>query len=413
MPEAPILILLRAPPAALDGEAVGLASKSDPEVLGLSLTRRTLMAARRAGYSQVFFLARNGRQTPGIAAIPDWGSLAALLMSSPTVPVLIVPAAILSETNWLTRLAGTQIEPAAWAALPKRIVMLAPASALEALKALDEEGGAHDLTAIERRLGRRFGSPARLPVGIDPTVVETPKDVQVAERRLLRSLVKETDGFMARRVERPISLQISRRLAPAAITPNQMSVISIVVGLCAGPFFVSAHPFSQTVGALLFLAHSILDGCDGELARLRFQESRWGGVLDFWGDNVVHIVIFACMAVGWSRSAVATWPLLLGGAAILGVLGSAGFVYWRLMRPKDGAGALFTSVSAAPERPLARLLDAASRRDFIYLVVVLSFFGKSNWFLLLAAIGSPIYFLLVVFLAARERFPQAPMRSGA
>src|SRR2546426_3192414 len=37
------------------------------------------------------------------------------------------------------------------------------------------------------------------------------------------------------------------------------------------------------------LAHSILDGCDGELARLKFQHSRWGAVLDFWCDNVVHV----------------------------------------------------------------------------------------------------------------------------
>ena len=105
---------------------------------------------------------------------------------------------------------------------------------------------------------------------------------------------------MARHVERPISLQISRALAATAITPNQMSLISIAVGICGGPFFLSSRPLMQTIGALLFLAHSILDGCDGELARLKFQQSRWGGVLDFWGDNVVHIVIFACMGVGWS-----------------------------------------------------------------------------------------------------------------
>ena len=87
-------------------------------------------------------------------------------------------------------------------------------------------------------------------------------------------------------------LQISRRLAGTAITPNQMSLISIAVGICGGPFFLSSRPLMQTIGALLFLAHSILDGCDGELARLKFQQSRWGGVLDFWGDNVVHTVIF-------------------------------------------------------------------------------------------------------------------------
>jgi 1L-myo-inositol 1-phosphate cytidylyltransferase / CDP-L-myo-inositol myo-inositolphosphotransferase len=182
----------------------------------------------------------------------------------------------------------------------------------------------------------------------------------------------------------------------------------MAIGLCGGPFFLSARPSLQTVGALLFLSHSILDGCDGELARLKFQESRWGGVLDFWGDNVVHAAIFACMALGWSWSIAAAWPLLLGAAAVLGTLGCAGFVYWRLMRRKNDGGALFTSVSAAPERPLARLLDAASRRDFIYLVIILAVIGKSNWFLLLAAFGAPIYFFLVVLLAAR--FPTSGAR---
>ena len=245
-------------------------------------------------------------------------------------------------------------------------------------------------------------------------VVETPADVRVAERRLLRTLVKDTDGFMARHVERPVSLQISRRLAQTAITPNQMSLISIVVGICGGPFFLSPRPSLQTIGALLFLAHSILDGCDGELARLKFQELRWGGVLDFWGDNVVHVVIFACMALGWSRSAVAAWPLLLGAAAVLGTLGSAGFVYWRLMRLKDDGGALFTSVSATPERPLARLLDAASRRDFIYLVIILALIGKSNWFLLLAAVGGADLFLPgCVPRGAPSRQRRAPSRRKA
>ena len=49
------------------------------------------------------------------------------------------------------------------------------------------------------------------------------------------------------------------------------------------------------------------------------------------------------------------------------------------------------------------MLDAASRRDFIYLVVILALFGKSNWFLVLAAVGAPVFFLLLLFLALRER----------
>jgi phosphatidylglycerophosphate synthase len=391
MPPTPILILLPAP--GQDGARV---------ILGLGLVRRAVMAARRAGYRQVFVLSADGGATDGAARVPGWSAFAAGSTSSPTAPLVVAPAAILAETDWLERAAEARIEPAAWAAIPGRIVVVAAASASAVLDALEEEG-ARDLNAVANRLAGRFGPPAATPAGVDPIVVETPADVPLAEQRLMRGLVKDTDGFMARHVERPISLLISRLLAPTAVTPNQMSLVSIFVGICGGPFFLSSSALMQTVGSLFFLAHSILDGCDGELARLKFAESRWGGVLDFWGDNVVHSVIFACMGVGWSLEAGAAWPLALGAAAVLGTLGSAGFVYWRLMRSKEGGGSLFTSVAAEPHGAMARVLDSASRRDFIYLVLLLALFGKSNWFLLLAAIGAPVYLCLVVTLAIRER----------
>jgi len=109
------------------------------------------------------------------------------------------------------------------------------------------------------------------------------------------------------------------------------------------------------------------------------------------------------MAAGWALSSAATWPLLLGAAAIVGTLGSAGFVYWRQLRSKDGSGPLFTSVSSTPDDCLARMLDTASRRDFIYLVLILALLGKSSWFLLLASLGAPTFFFFLVFLAVRER----------
>jgi len=94
---------------------------------------------------------------------------------------------------------------------------------------------------------------------------------------------------------------------------------------------------------------------------------------------------------------------LFGVAAALGNLAAAGLVYWQVMRPNKNDGPLFTSVATEPGQSLARMLDAASRRDFIYLVVILALFGKSNWFLVLAAVGAPVFFLLLLFLALRER----------
>jgi hypothetical protein len=119
------------------------------------------------------------------------------------------------------------------------------------------------------------------------------------------------------------------------------------------------------------------------------------------------------MAIGWSNAAGADWPLLLGAAAVAGAIGSASLVYWRTMRPKADNGPLYTSVSAAPGQRLARLLDALSRRDFIYLVVACALFGKAAWFLVLAGLGAPIFLILLFVLAARERVAPAVTPTGA
>jgi phosphatidylglycerophosphate synthase len=234
--------------------------------------------------------------------------------------------------------------------------------------------------------------------------IQTAADVPPAERHLLRSLIKDTEGFMSRHFDRRISLSISRRLAGTRVTPNQMTVVSVAIGVFGAFFFLSQRPLLQTAGALCFLLHSIVDGCDGELARLRFQESRWGGLLDFWGDNLVHFAVYAAIAVGWSRAIGEPWPLWIGAAAIAGNLLSAAFVHLQTLREAAGRteGPLFTSVSRRAS-PASRVADELSRRDFIYLVLILSAFGKAHWFLVMAAVGAPIYFLLLVGLALGER----------
>ena len=208
MSEAPILILLAPSAASPEAADVARGPDGDPIILGLSLIQRAALAARRAGYGQVFLLGgKRPRGARGRRASPIGATSPRRSSASPAGAVIIAPAAILAETDWLERLASTRIEPAAWGRIPNRIVMLAAASALDAVDELDQDGGARDLAAVEGRLARLFGPPAPLSADIDPMIVETPADVRAAERRLLRSLVKDTDGFMARHVERPISLR--------------------------------------------------------------------------------------------------------------------------------------------------------------------------------------------------------------
>ena len=309
-------------------------------LLGLPLARRTVLAARRAGFSRV-------------AVVGADAALAAALEGAGADLVASVPPDAVC--------------------LPWNVV-----------------ANVKDL----RALGSGFTQ-----IGVPVT---GPADVARAEKHLLRGLIKDEEGFMSRHFDRSISLAVSRRLASTSVTPNQMTTVAVLIGLVGAPFFLSSRPSVQVVGGLLFLLHSILDGCDGELARLKFQESRWGGVLDFWGDNVVHIAVFAAMGMGLARQTGQAWPVWCGIASVLGTVASAYTVYRRTMTvPK--AGPLYTSVAIHSDTALSRLTDAVSRRDFIYVVLIMSIFGVADWFVISSAIMIPLYFLALLVIAWNDR----------
>jgi phosphatidylglycerophosphate synthase len=306
---------------------------------------------------------------------------------------------ILPQPTWLRSLSELPIEPERLYVETSSVAVIAVDDPTPILSIASHCRSAADLfTALGRVFkteGRAFGDVGRL------TLV-TPQDGPKAEAWLLQGLVKETESFMSRHVERRISLAITRRLVCTPMTPNAMTCVSLGVGLMGAPFFLSSRPACQLMGALLFLGHSILDGCDGELARLKFLESRRGGLLDFWGDNVVHVAVFMCIAIGWSLTSQAVGPLLIGGMAVAGTMLSAGFVYRHTMQQPVTAAPLFTSVVRTRTSWLSRIADTLACRDFIYLIVLLSVVGKATWFLSLAAAGSPIFFLLLLWLAHTE-----------
>ncbi len=230
--------------------------------------------------------------------------------------------------------------------------------------------------------------------------VQDQDDIPKIKSWLLKGLVKDTEGFMSKHFERRISLSVTRLLANTFVTPNQMTVLSLVPGIVGAFLFLSPVRAHHVLGAFLFWLHSVLDGCDGEIARLKYKESRFGGLLDFFGDNVVHSAVFFCIALGWKNNSGAPWAPLAGALAISGTILSASFVYWTTMRKKEGEGPLFTSVSE--DSSTTRFIDFLARRDFIYLVLLLAIFGKIQWFLLMGAVGAPIYFLVLIGLHLRS-----------
>ncbi len=149
--------------------------------------------------------------------------------------------------------------------------------------------------------------------------VDTPDALREAERRLMRDQGRKTrDGPVARHLNRPVSRWLSRYLVPTSVTPNQISLISWLLScVAAGLMALGGYPALAAGGALAQLA-SVIDGCDGEIARLKHSQSDFGGwfdaVLDRYADA---ILLFGLM---WHEFAVTGTSLsvLLGFAAIVG-----------------------------------------------------------------------------------------------
>ncbi|MDA0655742.1 MAG: CDP-alcohol phosphatidyltransferase family protein [Proteobacteria bacterium] len=378
------------------------------ELFGFPLLRRVVLSAESAGFDRIVVLVAD----ENIAAVRALLDATPAVVTTPLLSVQLLDVHrivflrgdILPDRKWLASLRVRDVKAGTMDYDPNRAAIIEAAPNSAALSAA--------LSAVKSPEPDTFAALAEMAeaktcdLGGGSLALEPSVTVAQAEDWLLTGLVKETDGFMARLVARPISLALTRRLVTTPISANAMTVLSTLIGVTGAPFFLSSSPGFQLIGGMLFVTHSVLDGCDGELARLRFAESRLGGLLDYWGDNLVHIAVFSCMAIGWSLNAGSAWPLLAGCAAVFGTIGSAGFVHWRtmrsLLRPQKTGGPGFTSVAQSSGSDVSRILDALARRDFIYLVLLLSAFGKASWFLILAAFGAPLFFLLLLWVAYNE-----------
>ena len=397
-PAAATLIL------APSGTAAPGSPSAQTVLLGLSLLRRTALAARRAGFDRVYVLA--GEAGPETAALEGTGACLfprdAAESALPPGRIVLLPDRVVASPQWLRSLRDAPAEPERLHRLGAGAIVETPEPAPLA-RALARQAG---LSSVMSEWAAVLPPSPSAPAVAPPLEVTADSDLAAAETLLLKSLVKREDGILASRINRKISLAVTRRLAPTRITPNMMTFFCVGLGLAAAWFFAFPSRASQIAGGVLFLLHSILDGCDGELARLKFQESRLGGILDFWGDNVVHVAVFSAFAVAWSSASGQSWPLVLGVLAVSGTVLCAGFIYMYAMRPRQGGGPLLTTISPSHRSRLTEVLDLVARRDFIYIVMILALFGKAYWFLAAAPVGTLGLFVALLVMAFGARRPR-------
>ena len=109
---------------------------------------------------------------------------------------------------------------------------------------------------------------------------------------------KPQDGFVSRFLNRPISSRITRLLVKFPIRPSAFTASIFVLPVIAAVFLVRGDYFSVLLGAAIFQVFSILDGCDGEIARAKNLESKFGERLDNLCDFLGSLIFVLALGIG-------------------------------------------------------------------------------------------------------------------
>jgi len=305
----------------------------------------------------------------------------------PKTPVLVLAPDTIPEPSQVRELLSRRVtapRPATWLARNGPVATFYPEA-----QTLTQPDGRQPGDVVGTALSdpRAVRLPAPAHAWSDAT---DPADARDVERRLLNALPQPGDGYLAR-YDRRLSIALSRLLIRTLIVPNAITALSLVVGLGGAALLASAHWSEALLGAVCLWVSCILDGCDGEVARLKMLTSRWGGRFDIATDHVVHLATFVAIVAHLQRRH-SGWSLAGPAVALLaGVVLSMASVSWLINR-----------YPAERRQGFKRIFERIASRDYVYIVVILTAFERLEWFIWAAALGANLFWISL-WLGARAR----------
>ena len=193
------------------------------------------------------------------------------------------------------------------------------------------------------------------------------------------------DGFISRYLNRHISRPLARALSHTPVTPNQVSVASL--GIAFGSFLSLAYGLN-VLGGVLAQASSIVDGADGDLARIKGASSAFGGFLDALLDRYADSLIILGLILWAASGSGQTLVWLVGFWAVAGTLIIS---YSRARLPTANPGLFDRGVTFM-----------ASRDVRLFLVMVGAVAGQGLVTLIIIVALTHSVVLLRLFYARRE-----------
>ena len=255
--------------------------------------------------------------------------------------------------------------------------------------------------------------------------VDTPEAYRHAEKILLNSCRKETDGVISRNFNRFISLFISRWLVRLPISANVITVLTTFIGVSTYYFMSSGEYLAMLLGAFLFKLASVLDGVDGEMARLRMSQSKVGAWLDTISDNITYLAFLVGLFQGlWIRGYIPYYTFTVT-MTVVGILFMLTAVIVYVHRFAESGS--FVDIKGAVRSPwILQYLGPLIKRDLfsvIFLIATLCNMPEAILYLALAGTHTTWIILLmqkpdlfsrrrIIYQTSSGRWDRLPPRRG-
>jgi phosphatidylglycerophosphate synthase len=381
-------------------------------IAGLPVAERVVRAALRAGYSKIVVLAPDSPLSylcaldTRVSLVSDrsqWGlelaSLPGALHVTAIGPGTVVSTELLVRAREVTGASRSVVDVAAGPSFPNSGVIRT------SLDLARDPGPVAD--ALVERVTRNDPSPS----GDDVSRARAQLAIRIASRpgidgadcTLKQATYKQTDAKVAR-FNRRISLPISIALLRTPVTANAMSLFVCVLGLLSGWLFARGEYLTGVAAAALSLAASILDGCDGEIARLKYQESALGCWLETIGDYSYYLAIFAGLTAGAVQQTGRPVYFVIGVVALTGTVLS--FLLLIFLRQRITRGRPETLHAVARSRFQAdrtwwsvviwRVSFVATRAAMPYGILALALVNLLPLVVILSAVGANVYWISLV-----------------
>jgi len=203
------------------------------------------------------------------------------------------------------------------------------------------------------------------------------------DKESYQPVISHSDSpIIDRYIIRKISGFITGLLVNTPVTPNQVTIISLILGIASAAFFShGAHTYTIIAGLFYFIS-TVFDQCDGEVARYKQMTSDFGKTFDIIVDSIVNATITIGITIAIYKTNGSGLSIIAGLLAMTGIVISLLLTTYFSHENNNNTGT-------------KEMLDRLNNKDFFYIIMLASvIFNQMIWFLLIMAIGTNIYWIV-------------------